>query len=336
LQPPEPVTAVPSAPPASTDSNAALAAQLDDVMDQAAIAANAQRDEEAGTPPPQTARQEATAADDASTDEDDDEADEDDSDAEAAPADQAQEVTPPDPTTPSEPPKYSRRDAARFAAELEQRTKDLADAQAIVARAQGELNAHRAADQHVLTQLAEISGYTVEANGRFKVDNLRAKNDRGLATDAERQEIAEMLQWAELAGPIYRAAEVQVTKAFSTDWNALKDLEGIGDAGLAKLSQAPNGVAGAREMHALAYQAGRKAAKAESDAVVARLRAENKSLKTRAVASAPQPAVLNGHAVPSGGGSFRDRAFKPDGSLNEDFDREVRAGKWLGVDLANQ
>lgn len=303
-------------------------------MAQAEIAANAQRDEEAGTPLPQTARQEATTAD-ADAEEGDDETD-DDSETEASPADQAQEVTAAESEAPGEPPKYSRRDAARFAAELEQNKKELADAQAIVAQAQGQLNAHRAADQHVLTQLAEISGYTTEANGRFKIDNLRAKNDRGLATDAERQEIAEMLQWAELAGPIYRAAEQQVTKAFSTDWSALKDLEGIGAEGLAKLSQAPNGVAGAREMHALAYQAGKKAAKAESDAVVARLRAENKSLKTRAVASSPQPAVLNGSAVPSGSGSFRDRAFKPDGSLNEDFDREVRAGKWLGVDLANQ
>lgn len=333
MHPPEPVASAPAAPPASTDSNVALAAQLDDQMAQAEIAANAQRDEEAGTPLPQPVRQEATTAD-AGTEEDGDEAD-DDTEAEAAPADQAQEVDGSESEAPAEPPKYSRRDAARFAAELEQHKKDLADARAIVAQAQGQLNAHRAADQHVLTQLAEISGYTVEANGRFKYDNLRDKVVRGTATDSERQEVAEMTQWAELAGPIYRAAEVQVTKAFSTDWNQLSSLEGIGPEGLAKLNQAPNGIAGAREMHALAFKAGKQSAKAESDGVIARLRAENKSLKTRAVASSPQPAVLNGQAVPSGGG-FRDRAFKPDGSLNEDFDREVRAGKWLGVDLANQ
>ena len=33
-------------------------------------------------------------------------------------------------------------------------------------------------------------------------------------------------------------------------------------------------------------------------------------------------------------GSWLSRAFNPDGSINETFDREVKAGRWLGVDLA--
>ena len=334
MQPLEPATSTPGTSPAPTDSIDAWASQLDDQMAQAEIAANAQRDVEAEEQIPQRSsnRQEAPEPDDSDDDEGVVEDDEDEGVA-AEPADEAQEAEQPQSTT-SEQPKYSRRDAARFAAELEQHKKDLAEAQAIVARAQGELGAMKAADHHVLTQLAEISGYTVESNGRFRYDNLRDKVVRGTATDQERQDVAEMTQWAELAGPIYRAAELQVTRAFSADWNALKSLEGIGDTGLAKLNQAPNGVAGARTMHALAFDAGKKAAKAESDQIVARLRAENKSLKTRQLSGAPQPAVLNGQAVPSGG-SWRDRAIDPKtGMSNEEFDREVRAGKWLGVDLS--
>jgi hypothetical protein len=301
-------------------------------MAQAEIAANAQRDEEAGTPPPQRSPRQEPGPDD-----DDELEDEEGDDAaaspEATPADEAPEAE--DAAATPEQPKYSRRDAAKFAAELAQHKKDLAEAQQIVQRAQAEVAAHRAADQHIVTQLAEVSGYTREQNGRFRIDNLKDRAVKNLATAEERQELSEMAQWAELAGPIYREAERQVTRAFSVDWNALKTLEGVGDNGFAKLHQAANGVEGARIMHALAYAAGRKAAQAEAKAEIARAKAEAKSSKLRVLSGAPQPAVANGQAVPSGAG-WRDRAFKPDGTLNDDFDREVRAGKWLGVDLSSQ
>lgn len=303
-----------------------LAASLDDVMDQAAIAANAQRDEEAGTPPATTTRQEADTAEEEVEDEEEDTTEADPA-ASAAPEAEATAAG-------TEPPKYSRRDAAKFAAELEQHKKDLAEAQQIVARANGELSAYRAADQHIVTQLAEVSGYTREANGRFKIQNLEDRVVKNVATEAERVELAEMKQWAELAGPIYREAERQITRAFSVDWGALKDLEGVGDDGLTKLNQAPNGVVGARTMHALAYAAGKKAAETAAKAEIARLRAETKSTRTKLVANAPQPAVAAGAAAPSGNG-WKGRAFNADGTINEDFDREVRAGKWLGVDLTS-
>jgi hypothetical protein len=301
-------------------------------MAQAEIAANAQRDEEAGVPPEPTVRQEAQQPEPEPAGDEDEDTDEDEESEEepASPAPAAPEAE----AAPAEPVKYSRRDAARFASELEVSKREAAEAKTIADRAQTELNAARAADQHILNQLAEVSGYVKESNGQTRYANLDYKSKRGTATDEERRELAEMTQWHELAGPIYRAAEVQVTRAFSVDWQALKDLEGVGDKGLQKLASAPNGVAGAREMHALAYAAGQTAAKTQYEAQIARLKAENKSLKNGTVTRAPQPAVANGAAVPAGGG-WRDRAFNADGSLNEDFDREVRAGKWLGVNLGD-
>jgi hypothetical protein len=330
LHPTEPFAAVPTAAaPAPADPMQTLAAHLDDVMAQTEIAANAQRDEEATNPSAPVQGQEAPPAVETA---DDDEVDSEENEDEATPADEAPEATPAD--APAEQPKYSRRDAARFAAELEQRNKDLADAQAIVAKAQGEVAAHRAADQHIVQQLGEVSGYTREANGRFKIENLTERVLSNVATDEERQELAEMKQWALLAGPIYREAERQVTRAFSVDWGALTDLEGVGEAGLAKLNQAPNGVAGAREIHALAYAAGKKAAQDEAKATIARLKADTTSTKIKLASGAAQPAVVAGAAVPSTGG-FRNRAFNADGSINDDFDREVRAGRWLGADLSS-
>lgn len=304
-------------------------------MAQAEIAANAQRDEEAGTPPAtEPARQEAPATDAGQTAEQED--DEDDTEEEeqpaASPAPAAQEA--PAESTPSEQPKYSRRDAARFAQERDAAARERDEARQIAARAAAELNDARSKDQHILTQLAEVSGYTRDPDGRFRYENLRDKVVRGTATPDEAQTVAEMTQWQELAGPIYRAAHLQVDRAYAANWNELKDLDGVGDAGLEKLRAAPDAIAGSRELHSMALAAGEAKARARYEGEIASLKAQVKSLKTGQVARAPQPAVANGAAVATGGG-WRDKAFSANGLTSDEFDREVRAGKWLGVDLAN-
>lgn len=336
LHPTEPAPAATSSAPDPSDPIQSLAAHLDDVMEQSAIAANAQRDEEAGTPAEPPVRQEAPNTTAAGEDEDEDDDDtEEDEVAASEPAATAPEVAEPAPSdTPTEPPKYSRRDAARFAAEAETHKRDAAEARQIAARAQAEVNAMHGSDLEIMTALGEISGYTRDSSGRFKYEVLRDKVVEGTATDEERQEVAEMTQWHKLAGPIYRQAESQVTRTISADWSKLKDLEGVGDKGLEKLNQAASPTEGVRQVHAMAYAAGAAKAKAEADQTIATLRAQLKSAKIGAVAGAPQPAVANGAAVPAGG-SFLDRAIDPKTGLpNEDFDREVRAGKWLGVDLS--
>jgi hypothetical protein len=319
-----------------------LAAHLDDVMAQAEIAANAERDLGAETPTAPSTRQEAPAApaeeEESDTEEpkpgeQPQEGDDGEGDAEDE-EDEAEEPTPaPAPVQQAEQPKYSRRDAARFAAELESAKKDLTEVRAAAERFRGEVSALRASDQTIRNHLQKESGYVREPNGRYRYENLSEKVLKGSASPEEQEEVARMTSWHEFAAPIFRAAEEMVLGSFKADWTTVKDLEGIGDDGLSKLNAVPSTVDAVREVHARAYAAGQAKAKAESQARIARLQAEVKSLRTGVVARAPQPAAANGAAVPAKGG-FLQKAIGPDGLSNPDFDREVAAGKWLGVDLA--
>jgi hypothetical protein len=339
MQPPSPEA---GAAPAPSDSVQTMMAHLDDVMAQAEIAANAERDEEAQTTPSaQPARQEAQPP---ASDDEDDEDDEDSVPAEEAPdEDESDESEPeeeeapapqPVPQPQAEQPKYSRRDAARFASELEQSKRDLQQVQQLLRAHQGELGRVRDTDQLIRRHLQQQSGYTVEQNGRFRYENLSEKLLKGQATQEEADEVAQMSQWHEFAAPIFRAAEEVVLGAFRADWGSLKDLEGIGPEGQQKLNRAPNTVQAAREIHALAYAAGQQKAKSEAQQTIAKLRAENKSLKTSQVARGAQPAVPNGQVTPATSGSLLQRMIDPTTGLpSPDFDREVAAGRWLGVDL---
>src|SRR6266516_1921175 len=333
MHPSSPATGQTPEPP---DPMQSLVAHLDDVMAQAEIAANAERDLGAEIPTASSTRQEATPAEPEEESEESvpGEEPQEDAEDEGVAEDEEEEAEEPTPApAQAEQPKYSRRDAARFAADLESSKRDLEQVQKQLKSHQGELAAVRAADQRILRHLHEQSGYTVDGNGRFKYENLSAKVLEGTATPEEQEQVAQMTQWHRFAGPIFRAAEDQVLGAFKADWNSIKDLEGVGDDGFKKLNAVPSTVQAAREVHAMAYAAGQAKAKAESQATIARLNAEVKSLKTSQVARAPQPAVANGVAVPSKGG-FLQRAIGSDGLPNPDFDREVNAGKWLGVDLS--
>lgn len=318
-----------------------MLAELDDVMAQAEIAANAERDEEAEpTPTASSARQEArreTPADEDEDEDDDDAAEpaeqapdagDDDDDDEAEP-----EPAPAPPAPSAEQPKYSRRDAARFASELEHTKGTLTQAQTQLQQHQGEIGRYRETDQLIRRHLQQQSGYVVEQNGRYRYENLSNKVLEGTASADEADEVANMTQWHKFAAPIYRAAEEVILGAFSTDWNKLRDLDGIGPEGFQRLSRAPNTIQAAREMHALASAAGEAKAKAKYEAQIARLKAENKSLKTYGAARGPQPAGPNGAAVPANG-SLRQRMLDPKTNLTTpEFDREVAQGKWLGVEL---
>jgi hypothetical protein len=334
-----------SSAPAPPDPNAALAAHLDDVMAQAEIAANAERDleDEAGTPTAvASARQEAPEPDD--DDEEEDEADDDDSTpAEGAPDESEEEAEPesdedeqpsappPTPPTPAaEAPRYSRRDAARFATENEQLKQQLQTAHAELTSHRGEVGHYRMSDQEIRNHLVQQSGYVREPNGRTRFENLSEKVLRGQASPMEAEEVANMTSWHEFAAPIYRAAQEMLAKSFAADWNKLRDLEGVGEDGLKRINSSASVVDSARAVHALGYAAGLK----KQEAQLAKLRAEVKSLRTGQVARGPQPASANGAAVPTRGG-FLQRAIDPrTGVTTDEIDREVAAGKWLGADLS--
>jgi hypothetical protein len=339
-----PSAPVESAAPAPSDALDSQAAYLEDVMAQAEIAANAQRDIESGNnPSPSPARQEAQPG--APEEDEEDESDESvpgqtpqDDEGEDESEEQEEGETQPEPEAEpvptSEQPRYSRRDASRFAAELEATRKTLEAAQSQFNQQQGELAHVRQTDQQIRNHLGEQSGYVRETNGRFRYENLQERVLDGTATAAEAEEVARMRQWHVFAGPIFRAAEEMVTGAFAQDWNGLSGLNGVGAEGLSRLNGAPTPIAASRELHAMAYAAGHQEAKRSADAQISRLRAEIKSLKTSRSANGPQPATSAGAGVASPGG-WLSRAIDPKTGLsNPDFDREVSAGKWLGADLS--
>lgn len=293
-------------------------------MEHSAIAANAQRDLEAENPSGTPDWQEVAE------DEDDDELEDDEATPEQ-PAATSEPAAPTAPETPGEPaaqPRYSRRDAARFAAERD-------TARAIQAQAQAELNTIRASDRHILTQLGEVSGYKRNPQtGRFVYEELAEKVLNGQASAEEQQTAVEMRQWAELAGPIYREAETQVQRQYAANWSALGDLEGIGPEGMQQLNSAPDAIAAGNAIYNMALKAGEARARNAQAQHIARLEGELKSLKRDRLVRSPQPATGNGAAVPSGGG-WMDQAFDDKGQIRPEFEREVAAGRWLGRDLAS-
>ena len=327
--------------PAPADEYQSMMAQLDDTMAQAEIAANAERDQEEAelTPTASSARQEARS--ETPGDEDESDEDEDAEPAEEAPdadedeAEEEEEAPKPAPTPAptAEGPKYSRRDAARFATELDQTKGQLDQAQTQLRAHQGELGRYRETDTLIRRHLQQQSGYVVEQNGRYRYENLSAKVLEGSATAEEADEVAQMTQWHRFASPIYRAAEDVVLGAFKADWDSLKELEGIGPDGMQKLNKAQSVVQAAREVHALSLAAGEAKAKAKYEAKLAKLQAENKSLKTNSVSRGPQPAVANGQAVPANGSLLQRMIDPKTGLTSAEFDREVASGKWLGVEL---
>jgi hypothetical protein len=329
--------------PAPADEYQSMMAQLDDTLAQAEIAANAERDQEEAelTPTASSARQEAQSETPGEEDESDEDEDAEpaeeapDADADEAEEEEEEEAPKPAPTPAptAEGPKYSRRDAARFATELDQTKGQLDQAQAQLRAHQGELGRYRETDTLIRRHLQQQSGYVVEQNGRYRYENLSAKVLEGSATAEEADEVAQMTQWHRFASPIYRAAEDVVLGAFKADWDSLRELEGIGPEGMQKLNKAQSVVQAAREVHALSLAAGEAKAKAKYEAKLAKLQAENKSLKTNSVSRGPQPAVANGQAVPANGSLLQRMIDPKTGLTSAEFDREVASGKWLGVEL---
>lgn len=171
--------------------------RLDDIMDQARIAADAQAELERDG-------YDVESGDDLSAlDADDGEDLEDDEDLvgdDDAHGDDGEEGAGSDEQT--APRRWTRKEAERVANEL-------AEAKAQLSEHHGELERIHQSDQHILRELGQISGYVKESNGRFRYENLTEKVLKGTATAAERRECNEMTQWHDLAAPIFREATRQ-------------------------------------------------------------------------------------------------------------------------------
>jgi hypothetical protein len=316
-------------------STASSLDQLDEAMDVARIAANAQRDLEAAGENPLDAAdeekeapeedeqdgesttgspaEEAQESEDASTDE---EEVEEEPEEEPAPASTPQQQ--PQPT-------YSRRDAARFKSELDTARTELQTLR-------GQVNSHRSSDASIIQQIAEQAGSEPDFQA------LAQKNNLGQASDQERQKLAIMQQWRQVAGPIYRTAQQQVFNQWAGAYQAASQYDGVTPEAAQAIMNAVDPAAALQTIHAAGMTVGadkaRQEFKDEQKKVQAenqRLKAELSSVKSKQVAAKPQPATPDGSspaAMPK-----LPPMFLEDGStLNPDFEKLASSGKLYGVD----
>jgi len=305
-----PATSAAAPPP--TDWDASLA-RLNDTMREAELAANAQRDQEAGTPMDEPTQEEPPI-------EQGDEAelpDEIEPDAEPGPADQAQEQEPPPQT---EPKRYSRRDAARLDAELSETTRRLNEHTSRIQQ-------YEQTDRAIIGRLAELTG----ADGSYERLSTRVLD--GSATPDERNQVQQMTEWRKVAGPVYRVAQQEVWDAFGKDMTSLKQLEGVTEPVYQELLKAPNPATMLKRVFELGIATGEKRKASEAT----RLNAAVTDLRTKSTASKPQPVPASAGA-PTNNGRTIDRvmseAFTRDENGQLRVNPSFRPEKFTGVDLA--
>ena len=315
-------------------SSSSTVEQLQEVMDMARIAANAQRDlEAAGENPLDEAEGEETPATDAQPGESATEAP-----AEQAPesvdAEQAEEEAdeepaeaPPSESTPqpTDEQKYSRRDAARFKTELDTAKQTLQQVKAQLAQ-------HQASDSAIITRIVEQAGS--EEDYRKLVDKVVA----GQASDEERQRANIMQQWRTVAGPIYRQAQQQVTTAWGYAFQAAGQYDGMTDETRQRMNAAVDPQQALETIHAAGLSAGAEQARAQMKADAQKLQAENQrlkaelsSVKSKQAAAQPQPATPDG-ASPASMPKLPPMFLEDGVTLNPEFEKLASSGKLYGVE----
>jgi hypothetical protein len=317
--------------PISTSSSVE---QLDEAMDVARMAANAQRDlEAAGENPldpsdeeeenPESGEQgeESTTGSPAEEAQESEDATTDEEEAEEEP----EEAPPAAPTPQQQPqPTYSRRDAARFKSELDTARTELQTLR-------GQVNAHRSSDSSIIQQIAQQAGS--ETDYQQLVDKVVS----GQATADEQQRANIMKQWRTIAGPIFRTAQEQVFNQWAGAYQAASQYDGVTPEAAQAIMNASDPARALETIHAAGAVAGAEKARQEFkdeqkkvQAENQRLKAELSSVKSKQVAGKPQPATPDGSspaAMPK-----LPPMFLEDGALNPDFEKLASSGKLLGVE----
>jgi len=313
-------------------SSASSAEQLQEAMDVARLAANAQRDIEAeGGNPLEPAEEEAEQETPESGEQPEEPAEEEPAEEAQEPEEQteeeptegeeAQSRAPPEEPPPKKgEPAYSRRDAARFKSELDARTAELQ-------QTRGQLQRLQATDASIIRQIAEQAG----SEDEFR--QLTSKVISGAASDEERQRANIMQQWRQVAGPIYRQAQVQVLNDWAQAFTGAGNFDGMTDDSRQQIQNGATPLVALETIHAAGVQAGVAQARAEqkkAQAEIQRLKAEVSSLKTRQVTAKPQPAAPDG--VTPATSSRLPPMLLEDGSLNPEFEKLAHSGKLYGVE----
>ncbi len=319
-------------------STASTSEQLQEVMDVARIAANAQRDlEAAGEDPVAEAEEEKLPETPASTEtpvespadkpaetsapESEGEQPEEEEEPEEPPEPKTEETKPkPKPGEPT----YSRRDAARFKADLDAARTELQQARALAQQ-------YQASDSSIITTIRE------QAGDEREFADLTRKNNLGQASDQERQRLQIMQQWRTVAGPIYRIAQLQNFEQMVGAWQAAAKFDGMDDTSRQQVLAATDPKLALELIHTAGLRAGEERSKAEAQAEqkkaqaeISRLKAEVSSLKTKVVTTKPQPATPDG-ASPAAGPKLPPM-LNADGTLNPEFEKLASSGKLYGVE----
>lgn len=221
-------------------------------------------------------------------------------------------------------PTYSRRDAARFKADLDTARGELQQTRA-------QLQQHQTSDGAIIKAIAEQAGSEQEFQA------LSAKVLANRATDEERQRAGIMQQWRQVAGPIYRLAQQQVVSGWTRAFEAAGAFDGMDDESRQQINGATDPRTALELIHGAGVRSAEERVQAEAKAEqkklqgeITRLKAEVSSLKTRATSARPQPAApegTNGAASPKLPPMLLD-----DGSLNPEFQKLAASGKLYGVE----
>jgi hypothetical protein len=316
-------------------STASSEAQLQEIMDVARLAANAQRDLEAeGLDPLSEAEDETPEHPEPDTEQ---------------PAQESPEVEIPDESaaTTEEPEEEAEEPEEGEQSEAEPKQPETRSErrQRALQRVQDELKAARAelqqaravAQQHQASDASIIRAITEQAGSEQEYANLTHKNNMGRATDEERQRLSIMAQWRQVAGPIYRTAQQQVVASWGNAFRATGDFDGMTEETHQQVMAAADPQKALELIHTAGLRAGEERARAEAQAEAkkvaaenARLKAEISSLKTKVVVSKPQPATPDGTS-PAAGPKLPPMLLA-DGTLNPEFEKLASSGKLYGVE----
>ncbi len=317
-------------------STAASPESLQRIMDTSRAAAEAQRElEEAGIDPTSPAEEEKSPETPASTETPTEPPADKPADQAPEPEGELPEET--EPEEPSEPkaeepepkpkpgePTYSRRDAARFKADLDAARTELQQSRALAQQ-------YQASDSSIITTIRE------QAGDEREFADLTRKNNLGQASDQERQRLQIMQQWRTVAGPIYRTAQLQNFEQMVGAWQAAAKFDGMDDTSRQQVLAATDPKLALELIHTAGLRAGEERSKAEAQAEqkkaqaeIQRLKAEVSSLKTKVVVTKPQPATPDGTS-PAAGPKLPPM-LNPDGTLNPEFEKLAHSGKLYGVE----
>ncbi len=205
--------------------------------------------------------------------------------------------------------RYSRRDAARFATQLTEVSRERDEIRQ-------KLQHYENTDRAVLSELVDLVGTEQQyADARDRA----AQGDQ----DAQKR-YAEMTEWRKLVGPLERRYQLQLGAQFAE----LEKLPGMTKEDHGSIAHAATPIVALRQM----YEVGKRAGLAERTQELDALKTEVSTLRTKQVATGTQP-TTPGAGTPPKAPNVEQMIDPKTGALTDEGERLVRSGALRGVAL---